>query len=64
MKNAVRTIAKRLDMRLANDAVKTLSAKTRSEAVHTALQEAVATRRFIDLILKHGGKLKFEAHGK
>jgi Arc/MetJ family transcription regulator len=51
-------------MRLANDAVKTLSAKTRSEAVHTALQEAVATRRFIDLILKHGGKLKFKAHGK
>ncbi len=64
MKSAVKMTTIRLDMKLANDAVKTLGARSRSEAVHMALQEVVATRRFKELMSKHGGKLKFEAHGK
>ena len=54
----------RLDMKLANNAVKILGASSRSEAVHTALREVVATQKFKNLMSKHGGKLKFEAHGK
>jgi Arc/MetJ family transcription regulator len=64
MKSTVKMTTIRLDMKLANDAVKTLGARNRSEAVHMALQEVVATKRFKELMSKHGGKLKFEAHGK
>jgi Arc/MetJ family transcription regulator len=35
----------RLDTKHANDAVKILGAKSRSEAVHTALREVVALKK-------------------
>jgi Arc/MetJ family transcription regulator len=64
MKTAVKLTSIRLDIKLADDAVKTLHAKSRSEAVHIALREIIALKKFKDLMLKHGGRLKFEAHGK
>ncbi len=64
MKSSVKMTTIRLDMKLANEAAKTLGAKSRSEAVHLALQEVVALKRFKNLMSAHGGKLKFEAHGK
>jgi Arc/MetJ family transcription regulator len=54
----------RLDTKLADDAVKALGARNRSEAVHIALQEVVALKKFKELMSKHGGKMKFDAHGK
>jgi len=51
-------------MKLANEAVRTLGAKSMSEAVHMALREVVALKKFKDLMTAYGGKLKFEAHGK
>jgi len=49
----------RLDTKLADEAVRALGAKSRTEAVHLALQEIVGNRRFKDLIRKSEGKLKF-----
>jgi Arc/MetJ family transcription regulator len=49
----------RLDTDLADEAVKVLGAKSRTEAVHVALREIVALRRFKDLMRKNAGKLKF-----
>ncbi len=51
-------------MKLANEAVKTLGAKSMSEAVHMALREVVALKKFKNLMAAYGGKLQFEAHGK
>jgi Arc/MetJ family transcription regulator len=64
MKTRVRMTSIRLDTKLADDAVKTLGAKTRSEAVHIALREVVALKKFKDLMTKQGGKMKFKAHGE
>lgn len=64
MRTAIKMTSIRLDTRLADEAVKALGAKSRSEAVHIALREVVALGRFKELMSKHGGKLKFEAHGK
>ena len=63
MQAGVRMTSIRLDTKLADDAVKTLGAKSRSEAVHIALREVVALRKFKGLMAKHSGKMKFEAHG-
>lgn len=52
----------RLDTRLADEAVKALGAKSRTEAVHIALREIVALKRFKALMKKNEGKLKFEAY--
>ena len=49
----------RLDTKLADEAVRALGVKTRTEAVHLALQEIVGNRRFKELIRKNEGKLKF-----
>jgi len=49
----------RLDTSLADDAVKVLGAKSRTEAIHVALREIVALKRFKDLMEKNAGKLKF-----
>ena len=49
----------RLDTDLADEAVKVLGAKSRSEAVHVAMREIVALQRFKDLMKKNAGKLKF-----
>ena len=64
MKTAIKMTSIRLDTKLADDAVKTLGAKSRTEAVHIALREVVALRKFKELMSKHGGKMKFEAHGR
>lgn len=49
----------RLDTKLADAAVRELGVKTRTEAVHVALREIVAVRRFKKLMKKNAGKLKF-----
>ncbi len=64
MKASIKMTSIRLDTKLADDAVKALGARNRSEAVHMALQEVVALKKFEELMLKCGGKLKFAAHGK
>jgi len=64
MKTSVKMTSIRLDTKLADDAVKALGAKNRSEAVHIALREVVALNKFKELMSKCGGKMKFEAHGK
>lgn len=52
----------RLDKRLADEAVEVLGAKSRTEAVHEALREIVALKRFKKLMSKYGGKLEFSGH--
>ncbi len=64
VKASVKMTSIRLDTKLADDAVKVLGAKNRSEAVHMALREVVALKNFKELMAKCGGKLKFQAHGK
>lgn len=49
----------RLDTDLADEAVKLLGAKSRTEAVHVALREIVALKRFKALMKKNSGKLRF-----
>lgn len=64
MKSTIKMTTIRLDMKLANEAVKSLGAKSMSEAVHMALREVVALQKFKSLMSASGGKLNFEAHGK
>ena len=54
----------RLDTKLADEAVKVLGAKSRTEAIHIALREVVALQRFKDLMTKNAGKLRFEGAGE
>ncbi len=49
----------RLDTELADEAVKVLGVKSRTEAVHVALREIVALKRFQKLMKKNAGKLSF-----
>jgi Arc/MetJ family transcription regulator len=56
---AVTMTSIRLDTALADEAVKVLGAKSRTEAIHVALRETVALGRFKDLMEKNAGKLKF-----
>lgn len=56
---AVTMTSIRLDLALADEAVRVLGAKSRTEAVHTALREIVALQRFKDLMKKNAGKLSF-----
>jgi Arc/MetJ family transcription regulator len=49
----------RLDTSLADEAAKILGAKSRTEAVHVALREIVALKRFKNLMKKNAGKLSF-----
>ena len=58
-RNAVLAFAQRLDTDLADEAVKVLKAKSRTDAVHIALREIVALKRFKTLMKKNSGKLKF-----
>ncbi len=64
MKSSVRMTSIMLDTELADDALKVLGAKSRTEAVHMALKEVVALGRFKEFMSKHGGKLQFESHGR
>lgn len=50
----------RLDTQLADEAAKVLGVKTRTEAVHAALREIVALKKFKKLMKKYEGKLPFE----
>ncbi len=54
----------RLDTQLADEAAKILGVKSRTEAVHAALREIVALKRFKKLMKKHAGKLDFAGHGR
>ncbi len=54
----------RLDTQLADEAAHILGAKSRTEAVHLALQEIVALKKFKRLMAKNAGKLTFEGHGE
>jgi len=49
----------RLDTRLADEAVKVLGVKSRTEAIHVSLKEIVALKRFKNLMRKNAGKLSF-----
>ena len=49
----------RLDTKLADEAVRALGAKSRTEAVHIALREIVAMNQFKATIKKYEGKLTF-----
>jgi len=60
---AVTMTSMRLDTDLADEAVKLLGVKSRTEAVHLALREVVALKRFKELMRKHAGKLTFSGHG-
>jgi len=52
----------RLDTHLADEAAKVLGVKSRTEAIHVALREIVALKRFKDLMKKHAGKLPFDGY--
>ena len=54
----------RLDTHLADEAAKVLGVKSRTEAVHLALREIVAVKRFKNLMSKNAGKLAFAGHGE
>jgi Arc/MetJ family transcription regulator len=56
---AVTMTSIRLDTDLADEAVKVLGAKSRTEAVHIALREIVAMKSFKALMKKYAGKLEF-----
>jgi Arc/MetJ family transcription regulator len=45
----------RLDTHLADEAAKILGARSRTEAVHVALREIVALKKFKNLMTKHAG---------
>jgi Arc/MetJ family transcription regulator len=52
----------RLDTQLADEAVRILGVKSRTEAVHVALREIVALKRFKTLMKKQAGKLSFDGY--
>jgi len=56
---AVNMTSIRLDTRLADEAAKVLGVKNRTEAIHQALREIVALKRFKTLMKKNAGKLSF-----
>jgi Arc/MetJ family transcription regulator len=49
----------RLDTKLADEAARALGVKSRTEAVHIALREIVALKRFKKLMKEYGGKGSF-----
>jgi len=59
---AVNMTSIRLDTRLADEAAKVLGVKNRTEAIHQALREIVALKRFKTLMKKNEGKLSFAGH--
>ena len=59
---AVTMTSIRLDTQLADEAAKILGVKSRTEAVHIALREIVALKRFKNLMKKNAGKLSFDGY--
>ena len=55
---AVTLTSIRLDTKLADEAVRVLGAKSRTEAVHMALKEIVRLKGFKSLMTKYGGKAR------
>jgi Arc/MetJ family transcription regulator len=51
-----------LDTHLADEAAKILGVKSRTEAIHIALSEIVAHKRFENLMKKQAGKLSFDGY--
>jgi Arc/MetJ family transcription regulator len=49
----------RLDKKLADKAARILGARSRTEAVHMALEEVVRLKEFKNVMKKHEGKLAF-----
>jgi Arc/MetJ family transcription regulator len=56
---AVTMTSIRFDTHLADEAKRVLGVKSRTEAVHVALREIVALKRFKALMKKNSAKLKF-----
>jgi len=54
----------RLDRDLADEAVKTLRARSRTEAAHLALKEVITLHRFKDLMTKNAAILRLGGSGK
>jgi Arc/MetJ family transcription regulator len=54
----------RLDTDLADEAKKVLGVNSRTAAIHLALREIVALKRFKNLMKKNAGKLSFIGHGE
>jgi Arc/MetJ family transcription regulator len=52
----------RLDTKLADEAAKALGVKTRTEAIHIALREIVALKRFKAVMKKYEGKATFAGY--
>ena len=59
---AVTMTSIRLDTQLADEAARVLGVKSRTEAIHVALREIVALKRFKDLMKKQAGKLSFDGY--
>ena len=59
---AVTMTSIRLDTNLADEAAKILGVKSRTEAIHVALSEIVALKRFKNLMHKQSGKLSFDGY--
>jgi Arc/MetJ family transcription regulator len=49
----------RLDTKLADEAVRALGVKSRTDAVHIALREVVGLKRFKELMKEYGGRGSF-----
>jgi Arc/MetJ family transcription regulator len=60
MSTAITSI--RLDTKLADEAVRALGVKSRTEAVHLALREIVGLKRFKVLMKKYEGKATFAGY--
>jgi Arc/MetJ family transcription regulator len=60
MSTAITSI--RLDTKLADEAVRALGVKSRTEAVHLALKEIVGLKRFKALMKKYEGKATFAGY--
>ncbi len=59
---AVTMTSIRLDTQLADEAARVLGVNSRTEAIHVALREIVALKRFKDLMKKQAGKLSFDGY--
>lgn len=61
---AITVTSIRLDTHLADEAKKVLRVKSRTAAIHLALREIVALKRFKGLMKKNAGKLSFVGHSE
>jgi Arc/MetJ family transcription regulator len=60
MSTAITSI--RLDTKLADESVRALGVKSRTEAMHVALREIVGLKRFKALMKKYEGKATFAGY--